>query len=78
MTVTATGTVGAWTVSWESPGATAVTNAWGMECGIRSSTVTCRGAEWAGSLAPGQTVRVGVQMAAPSAPSAPRVSVSAS
>ncbi|WP_396644633.1 cellulose binding domain-containing protein [Microbacterium sp.] len=76
-TVQAAGPVASWTVSWESPGATAVTTAWGMTCGIRSSTVTCRGDGWAGSLAAGQTVRVGLQVAAPAAPSAPRLSVDA-
>ncbi|MCG7417033.1 cellulase family glycosylhydrolase [Microbacterium sp. ACRRU] len=77
LTVRATGPVASWSVSWESPGATAVTNAWGMTCGIRSSTITCRGDGWAGSLAPDQTVRVGLQVVAPSAPSAPRLSVTA-
>ncbi|MDI9892887.1 cellulase family glycosylhydrolase [Microbacterium sp. IEGM 1404] len=77
LTVTAATPVAGWTVSWESPGATAVTNAWGMTCLLRSSTVTCRGEGWAGSLASGQTVRVGLQMAATAAPAAPRLSVSA-
>jgi endoglucanase len=78
LTVTATGgPVTAWTVSWSSPGATAVVNAWGMTCGIRSSTVTCRGDAWAAALAPGQTVRVGLQMAATSAPDSPRLTVTA-
>lgn len=77
LTVTATTPVAGWTVAWESPGATAVTNAWGMTCLLRSSTVTCRGEGWAASLAPGQTVRVGLQMAATAAPATPRLSVSA-
>jgi endoglucanase len=32
-TVTASRAVGGWTISWSSPGATQVVNAWGMSCG---------------------------------------------
>ncbi|RWR23170.1 glycoside hydrolase family 5 protein, partial [Microbacterium enclense] len=77
LTVTAAGPVTSWTASWESPGARAVVNAWGMTCSVASSTVTCRGDGWAASPAPGQTVRVGLQVAASSAPTSPRLTVTA-
>lgn len=78
LSLTAGAAVKAWSVSFEAPGTTAVTNAWGMSCSLSGTTVTCTGTEWAASLAPGQNVRVGLQAAATSAPTAPRLSVSAS
>ncbi|KTR86176.1 hypothetical protein NS220_18350 [Microbacterium testaceum] len=76
--VTATGTVSRWQVSFEAPGTTEVSNAWGMSCALDGSTVTCRGADWAAALTPGQTVRVGLQAKATRAPSSPKLSVRAS
>jgi endoglucanase len=65
-------------VSWSSPGATAIVNAWGMDCTLSGSTITCTGVGWAASLAPGQTVRVGLQVAASRVPSAPAVTTTSS
>lgn len=76
--VTAKKAVTGWTVSWDSAGATAVTNAWGMACSLSGSTITCTGSGWASSLAAGQTVRVGLQVAAPRAPARPGITVTAS
>ena len=59
-----------WTVSWPDAGATSVVNAWGMTCTADAGTVRCTGADWGRDLAPGQTVRVGVQVATPGAPPA--------
>ncbi|WP_428994117.1 cellulose binding domain-containing protein, partial [Bacillus cereus] len=42
-TVTASRAVGGWTISWASPGATQVVNAWGMTCAVASGTITCTG-----------------------------------
>ncbi|MFC7927225.1 cellulase family glycosylhydrolase [Microbacterium laevaniformans] len=75
-TVTASRAVGGWTISWSSPGATQVVNAWGMTCAVASGTITCTGKDWAGPLAAGQSVRVGLQVAATAAPSSPRLTVS--
>lgn len=74
-TVTASRAVGGWTISWSSPGATQVVNAWGMTCAVASGTITCTGKDWAGPLAAGQSVRVGLQVAATAAPSSPRLTV---
>ncbi|WP_150951537.1 cellulase family glycosylhydrolase [Microbacterium testaceum] len=83
LTVTATGPVKTgpvktWSVSFDAPGTTAVSNAWGMRCSVASARVTCTGIEWAASLAPGQTVRVGLQAVATRAPSNPKLTLSAS
>ncbi|MDR6690808.1 endoglucanase [Microbacterium sp. 1154] len=78
LTVTATGRVKTWSVSFDAPGTTAVSNAWGMTCAVAAGRVTCTGSDWAAALAPGQTVRVGLQAAASRAPSAPKFTVAAS
>jgi len=78
LTVTATGPVKKWSVSFDAPGTAAVTNAWGMRCSVAAGRVTCTGSDWAAALAPGQTVRVGLQAAATRAPSAPKLTVAAS
>ena len=78
VTVTASGAVSGWTLSFAAPGTTAIANAWGMSCTVAGSTVTCRGSDWAAALAPGQTVRVGLQAVATQAPSSPPLTVAAS
>jgi endoglucanase len=78
LSVTADRAVRGWTVSWASPGATGIVNAWGKDCRLAAGVITCTGAGWAGPLAAGQAVRVGVQVDAPSAPSAPVLRVTAS
>lgn len=78
LTVTATGPVTKWSVSFDAAGTTAVSNAWGMKCSVAAGRVTCTGADWAATLAPGQTVRVGLQAAATRAPSSPKLTLSAS
>ncbi|WP_159499670.1 cellulase family glycosylhydrolase [Microbacterium sp. 18062] len=67
-----------WTISWVSPGATEVVNSWGMDCTVVESRITCTGAGWATTLAAGQSVRAGLQVSAPSAPSAPQIEVRSS
>lgn len=74
-TVTASRPVGGWTISWSSPQATQVVNAWGMSCAVASGSISCTGKDWAGALAPGQSVRVGLQVAAGSAPTNPSLTV---
>lgn len=44
----------AWTISWSSPGATQVVNAWGMSCTVASGSIACTGKDWAYALAAGQ------------------------
>lgn len=73
--VSASRAVAGWTISWSSPGATQVVNAWGMSCTVASGSITCTGKDWAGALAAGQSVRVGLQVAAASAPVSPRLTV---
>lgn len=73
--LTASAPVGSWSISWDSPGATAVANSWGMDCALRGERVTCTGSGWAAALSRGQDARVGVQVVAPRAPSAPPLSV---
>lgn len=75
LTVTASRPVGGWTISWSSPQATQVVNAWGMSCAVGSGSISCTGKDWAGALAPGQSVRVGLQVAAGSAPTNPSLTV---
>jgi len=74
-TVTASARVSGWTVSWSSPGVSSIVNSWGMTCALSSSTITCTGVDWAGPLAAGQSVRVGLQVASASAPKAPTITV---
>ncbi|BDV29903.1 cellulase family glycosylhydrolase [Microbacterium terricola] len=64
-----------WSVSWRSPGITGIVNSWGLSCSIASSVVTCRGSDWAALVAAGQTVNVGLQAAASSAPANPVITV---
>jgi endoglucanase len=64
-----------WSVSWSSPGATAITSSWGLSCSLAGSVVTCTGYDWAGPVAAGQVVGVGLQVAAASAPASPRLTV---
>jgi len=73
--VSASRAVAGWTISWSSPGATQVVNAWGMSCTVASGSIACTGKDWAGALAAGQSVRVGLQVAAASAPVSPRLTV---
>lgn len=76
-TVSASRSVGGWTIAWASPKATQIVNAWGMSCALSSGTITCTGKDWAGPLAAGQSVRVGLQVAASGAPSNPALTVTA-
>lgn len=76
LTMTAPAAVSGWKVSWPSPAATSVVNAWGMSCTNGGGVITCTGADWAGPLAAGQTVQVGLQVAATSAPARPTLTVS--
>ncbi|MEV7875220.1 cellulase family glycosylhydrolase [Microbacterium sp. NPDC089188] len=78
LSLTAGAAVKSWSVSFEAPGTSAVTSAWGMSCSVAGITVTCTGSDWAAALAPGQSVRVGFQAAATTAPTAPTLRVSAS
>jgi len=71
--VLVTGTTGVtgWSVTWPDATATGIVNAWGMSCTVTVRTsVTCTGADWAGPVAAGQTVRAGVQVTASGAPAA--------
>ena len=78
LSLTASGAVKRWTVSFDAPGTTAVTSAWGMSCAVSGTKVTCTGSDWAAALGAGQSVRVGLQASATAAPKAPKLSVSAS
>jgi endoglucanase len=72
--VTGTSGVPGWTVTWADPTVTGIVNAWGMTCSVAVKTsVTCTGADWAGAVAAGQTVRPGVQVTASGAPAAPKL-----
>jgi endoglucanase len=72
--VTGTSGVSGWTVTWADPTVTGIVNAWGMTCSVAVKTsVTCTGADWAGTVAAGQTVRPGVQVTASGAPAAPKL-----
>ena len=67
-----------WTVSWADPAAASVVNSWGARCVISApGTITCTGADWGTSLAPGQTHKIGLQVQATSAPSSPSLTVTA-
>ncbi|MFJ4037990.1 cellulase family glycosylhydrolase [Microbacterium sp. NPDC090007] len=78
LSVTATGPVKNWSVSFDAPGTTAITNAWGVGCTISGTRVTCAGRDWTQALTAGQTVRVGFQAAATRAPQSPPLTLSAS
>ena len=76
LVVTGTTGVSGWTVSWPDTTATGIVNAWGMTCTLEVKvSVTCTGADWAGRVASGQSVRVGLQVAASGAPTAPKLTV---
>jgi endoglucanase len=75
--VTGTTGVSGWSVTWADPTATGIVNAWGMTCSLKVKTsVTCTGADWAGPVTAGQTVRPGVQVTANGAPAAPKLTLS--
>ncbi|WP_237280256.1 cellulase family glycosylhydrolase [Subtercola vilae] len=79
-TVSVTSTTGAsgWSVTWPDTRATAITNAWGMTCSLKASTsITCTGVDWGAAVGTGQTLSVGLQVAAPAAPTLPRLTVTA-
>ena len=74
--VTGTTGVAGWTVTWPDSTATGIVNAWGMTCTLKAKvSVTCTGADWAARVASGQTVRVGLQVAASGAPASPKLTV---
>jgi endoglucanase len=76
--VLVTGTTGVkgWSVTWPDATATGIVNAWGMTCTVTVKTsVTCTGADWAGPVAAGQSVRAGVQVSASRAPAAPTLTL---
>jgi endoglucanase len=76
--IVVTGTTGVtgWTVTWPDSTATGIVNAWGMTCTLKAKvSITCTGADWAGRVASGQTVRVGLQVAASVAPASPKLTV---
>ncbi|WP_291057486.1 cellulase family glycosylhydrolase [Herbiconiux sp.] len=76
--VTASAKTAGWTVSWRDPTVSGVVNAWGMTCtAVPKTSITCTGADWAGPLSAGQSVRVGLQVAASAAPSSPALTVTA-
>jgi len=77
VTVTAAGAVAGWTVAWDSPGATSIVSSWGMTCTLSGVRITCTGSGWATSPAPGQTVKVGLQVASSAAPTAPALATTA-
>lgn len=78
LALTAAGSVKAWTVTFDAPGTTAITSAWGMTCSVTGSRVTCAGDGYGAVLSSGQTVRVGLQAAATRAPTSPKLTVAAS
>ncbi|MCS5498837.1 cellulase family glycosylhydrolase [Cnuibacter physcomitrellae] len=76
--LTAAAKTAGWTVTWPDTAATSVVNSWGMDCTVKPKTsITCTGKDWAGPLQPGQTVRVGLQVAAPKAPASPKLTITA-
>ena len=78
VTVTATTKLSGWTVTWPDPTVTSIANSWGMSCtAVPKTSITCTGADWAAALAPGQSVRVGLQVAAPKAPTSPTLTLTA-
>ncbi|MGD8195911.1 cellulase family glycosylhydrolase, partial [Herbiconiux sp. P18] len=77
LTVTNAGGSTGWTASWADPGATSVVNAWGMTCSLADGVITCTGADWGRSVAPGQTITVGAQVRSTSPPTSPAITLSA-
>ncbi|MBF4571582.1 cellulase family glycosylhydrolase [Herbiconiux sp. VKM Ac-1786] len=76
VTVTATTKLSGWTVTWPDPTVTSIANSWGMSCtAVPKTSITCTGADWAAALTPGQSVRVGLQVTAPKAPTSPTLTV---
>lgn len=84
VTAPATRATSSWQASWASPGATAISSAWGMDCTLTraataSATVACVGKNWGlDNLTAGARVDVGVIVTAPSAPASPRLTLTAS
>jgi endoglucanase len=66
-----------WSVTWRDPAAVTVANSWGARCAVSSGSITCTGADWAASIAPGQTHKIGLQVQGSAAPSSPTLSVTA-
>ncbi|WP_291037610.1 cellulase family glycosylhydrolase [Herbiconiux sp.] len=77
ISVTNAGASSGWSISWPDAGATSVVSAWGMDCSVASGVVTCRGAQWAAFVAPGQTVTAGVQVASTTSPGTPDFTLTA-
>jgi endoglucanase len=77
ISVTNVGAASGWSISWPDAGATSIVSAWGMDCSVASGVVTCRGAQWAAFVAPGQTATAGVQVASTTAPGAPDFTLTA-
>ncbi|WP_344445181.1 cellulose binding domain-containing protein, partial [Herbiconiux moechotypicola] len=76
--ITPSSIVSGWTVSWKDSSVTGVVNSWGVTCTVKAKTsITCTGSDWAAAPAPGQTVRVGLQVASTKAPSSPTVTTTA-
>ena len=74
--ISSTARASSWTVSWKDSAVTKVINAWGMTCTVvANKSITCTGAEWAKSLAPGQTHRVGLQVESTRTPNSPVITV---
>jgi endoglucanase len=72
VTVTATDAVGSWSFTYPDPNVTKVPNSWGVKCTfVARKSVTCTGADWTKTLSKGQTVTVGLQVAAAKPPTAP-------
>jgi endoglucanase len=75
--ITGTSGVKGWSVTWPDPKATGIVNAWGMTCSVKTGiSVTCSGADWAGPVIAGSTVRAGVQVSGSGAPANPKLGVS--
>ncbi|GAA5039384.1 cellulase family glycosylhydrolase [Microbacterium fluvii] len=64
-----------WSLTWSSAKATGIVNSWGMTCSVAKAVITCAGSDWAATLAKGQTVNVGLQVAATSAPTSPALTI---
>ncbi len=78
ITVTATDTVGSWSVTYADPNVTSVPNSWGAKCSfVAQKSITCVGADWASTLRKGQSVTVGLQVGAVKPPVAPAMTVAA-
>jgi endoglucanase len=58
-----------WSVSWPDPDVTRVANSWGITCTVVPKvSVTCSGSDWAGKIAAGQKLSVGLQVDSLKAP----------